>query len=146
MRTNILLFISACGLLLPVPALPYADLTSDEAAVGTTRKFQGINPPTVSALTTTQALTPLYERDMARETRTDKETAIPTSTSPTVSVVLSQPHSPPMPSWPLHTRRERLTMPFAGKSEMHTEQRSSHTTKVWPFQPTPELLKRIGGS
>ena len=80
MRTNILLFISACGLLLPVSALPYADLTSDEAAVGTTRKFQGINPPTVSTLTTTQALTPLYERDTARETWTDKETAIPTST------------------------------------------------------------------
>ena len=102
MRTNILLFISACGLLLPVSALPYADLTSDEAAVGTTRKFQGINPLTVSALTTTQALTPLYERDMAKETRTDKETAILTSTSPTVSVFLSQPHSPPMPSRPLH--------------------------------------------
>ena len=129
MRTNIFLLISACSLLLPVSVLPYADLTLDEAAVSTTRNFEGINPPAVSTLTTTQALTPLYERGMARETGTDKETVIPTSTSPTVSVILSQPHSPPMPSRPLHTRHERLTMPFAGKSEMRTEQRSSHTTK-----------------
>jgi hypothetical protein len=86
MRTNTLLFISACGLLLPVSAMPYTDLTSDEAAVGTTRQFQGINPPAVSTLTTTQALISLCERDTARGTRTDKETAIPTSTSPTVSV------------------------------------------------------------
>src|SRR5437764_6885484 len=50
-----------------------------------------------------------------------------------------------MPSRPLHTQHERLTVPFVEQSVMRTEHMvESYNQKIRRFQPTPALLERMG--